>query len=205
MKLLLFGGTFDPPHIGHISLLKNAIAAVRPDRVLVIPANIPPHKQASATPGNVRRAMCACFVPLHPALEVSDIELRRKGKSYTLLTVQELLALYPGADMYMCIGSDMLLSFTGWYRYRELLQTVTLVVQNRLHEDEALSYKAAEVLRNEGAKILFASGEVEEISSSGLRAALAAGENVWAQIPSPASDIARRLRLYAPPEKGPVQ
>ena len=82
MKLLLFGGTFDPPHNGHVHLLQNAIAAVRPDRVVVMPAGTPPHKAASATPARWRLEMCRCFLPLHENLVVSDWEIKRAGKSY---------------------------------------------------------------------------------------------------------------------------
>ena len=66
MKALLFGGTFDPPHAGHMNNLRAAMQAVQPDVVLVMPAGIPPHKHASATPGELRLAMCECFKALGP-------------------------------------------------------------------------------------------------------------------------------------------
>lgn len=202
MKLLLFGGTFDPPHIGHMSILKNAVAAVKPDGVFVVPAGIPPHKRQSDTPPEVRLAMCECFRPVFPSLIISDMEIARQGKSYTLDTVNRLLQSCPRADIYLCIGSDMLHSFTTWHRYDELLQKVTLVVQNRRQEDVTASREAAELLRRLGGRVLFASGDVEEISSSGLRAALSAGQNVWDKIPQPAAAIARREKLYIPAQKG---
>ena len=71
-KVLLYGGTFDPPHNGHINNLRAALELVQPDRVIVMPAGIPPHKAASATPGEVRLAMCDCFKALSPLVEVSD-------------------------------------------------------------------------------------------------------------------------------------
>ena len=98
-KVLLFGGTFDPPHNGHVHFLKSAIRAARPDRVVVMPACIPPHKAASATPAALRLAMCECFRPLFPALEVSDWEIRQGGKSYTIDTVKMLEEKYPGASV----------------------------------------------------------------------------------------------------------
>ena len=64
MKLLLFGGTFDPPHIGHMNLLRGAMQAVQPDLTIVMPAGVPPHKAASMTPGMWRYEMCACFLAL---------------------------------------------------------------------------------------------------------------------------------------------
>lgn len=79
MKVLLYGGTFDPPHNGHMNNLQAALERVQPDRAIVMPAGIPPHKAASSTPGAVRLAMCQCFTALSPAVEVSDWEIRQGG------------------------------------------------------------------------------------------------------------------------------
>ena len=83
-KVLLYGGTFDPPHNGHMNNLRAALALVQPDRALVMPAGTPPHKHASATPAELRLQMCACFTALSPAVQVSDWEIRRGGRSYTV-------------------------------------------------------------------------------------------------------------------------
>ena len=131
MKALLFGGTFDPPHAGHMNNLRAAMQAVQPDVVLVMPAGIPPHKHASATPGELRLAMCECFKALGPQVQVSQWEVDRAGRSYTYNTVSMLQEKYPGAQLYMTIGSDMLETFDEWYRWREILAMVTLVVQSR--------------------------------------------------------------------------
>ena len=81
MKTLLYGGTFDPPHNGHMNNLRAALALVQPDRALVMPAGTPPHKHASATPAELRLQMCACFTALSPAVQVSDWEIRRGGRT----------------------------------------------------------------------------------------------------------------------------
>ena len=111
MKALLFGGTFDPPHAGHMNNLRAAMQAVQPDVVLVMPAGITPHKRASATPGELRLAMCECFKALGPQVQVSQWEVDRAGRSYTYNTVSMLQEKYPGAQLYMTIGSDMLETF----------------------------------------------------------------------------------------------
>ena len=72
MKTLLYGGTFDPPHNGHMNNLRAALVLVQPDRAFVMPAGTPPHKHASATPAELRLQMCACFTALSPAVQVSD-------------------------------------------------------------------------------------------------------------------------------------
>ncbi len=97
-RVLLFGGTFDPPHSGHIHFLKSAIEAAKPARVVVMPSCIPPHKAASATPAALRLAMCQCFKPLFPALEVSgwEVEQAERGqRNYTVLTLEMLAAEHP--------------------------------------------------------------------------------------------------------------
>ncbi len=193
-RVLLFGGTFDPPHIGHMALLQNAIGAVRPGEVLVIPTGEAPHKQASDTPARLRLAMCACFLPLHPALRISTIETARKGKSYTSDTLRRLRAGYPGAALYLCVGGDMLRSFTRWHQWREILRHAALVVDGR--EDTAADAEAAAALRGAGGQVLFAPGAVPRVSSSGLRQAARAGEDISRWVPPPAYGIVLENGLY---------
>ncbi len=200
MKTLIFGGTFDPPHIGHMALLQNAIAAVAPGRVLVIPAGLPPHKQAAATPAPLRLAMCACFFPLFEGLEISDMEILRGGKSYTLDTLRILQKQRPEDEYYLSVGGDMLCSFTAWHCYRQLLQCVTLVVQARQEAQEELE-KAAALLAAEGGRFVWAKGETPPVSSSEIRQMLAAGQNVQGLIPPPAYGIVMEHGLY---QTGPV-
>ena len=170
MKALLFGGTFDPPHAGHMNNLRAAMQAVQPDVVLVMPAGIPPHKHASATPGELRLAMCECFKALGPQVQVSQWEVDRAGRSYTYNTVSMLQEKYPGAQLYMTIGSDMLETFDEWHRWREILAMVTLVVQSREPGDGDALRAAAQKLEEAGGKIMFADAPVLECASSDIRA-----------------------------------
>lgn len=192
MKLLLFGGTFDPPHNGHVNLLQSAIAAVRPDKVVVMPAGTPPHKAASATPAGLRLAMCRCFLPLHPALQVSDWEIRRGGKSYTADTLAMLRGAYPGAELFLCLGSDMLTSFTEWHRWKEILQWAALVVQSRKAGDEEELAAAAKALAPFGARVIFTGAPAVELASSELRA----GRLPDTGLPPLVQQIAREHHLY---------
>lgn len=170
MKLLLFGGTFDPPHNGHMRLLQSAIDAVQPDKVMVMPAGVPPHKAASATPAALRLAMCECFKPLFPVLEVSDWEIRQGGKSYTIDTVKMLEQKYPGASVYLCVGSDMLTTFTEWRNWQELLRRTVLVAQSRETGDMPALRAAARALEAEGGKVLFTDSPALPLASTDLRA-----------------------------------
>ena len=137
MKILLYGGTFDPPHNGHKNNLRAALERVRPDRAIVMPAGTPPHKHASATPAELRLQMCQCFRALSPAVEVSDWEIRQGGRSYTVHTLEMLRGANPGAELYLCVGSDMLLTFGEWYRWQDMLKMAALVVESRTGTDDA--------------------------------------------------------------------
>ena len=168
-KVLLYGGTFDPPHNGHINNLRAALELVQPDRVIVMPAGIPPHKAASATPGEVRLAMCDCFKALSPLVEVSDWELRQGGRSFTVHTLEMLRARFPDAALYLSVGSDMLLTFQLWCRWQDILQMATLVVESRRPGDDAALAGAARVLESYGGRVLFARAESYPCASSDLR------------------------------------
>ena len=127
MKILLYGGTFDPPHKGHLHLLESAMEYLQPDKVVVMPAGVPPHKKASATPSSIRLAMCRCFETLGKQVQLSDWEISRKGKNYTVDTIGHLRQCYPHGKIYLCIGGDMLTSFTAWKDWQRLLRWCTLV------------------------------------------------------------------------------
>lgn len=168
-KVLLYGGTFDPPHNGHINNLRAALELVQPDKAIVMPAGIPPHKKASTTPGKVRLAMCQCFTQLSPAVEVSDWEIRQGGRSYTVHTLEMLREAYPGAQLYLCVGSDMLLTFTQWYRWQDMLAMAALVVESREAGDSAALQVAAAGLTAQGGKVLFARADAYPCASSDIR------------------------------------
>ncbi len=195
MKVLLYGGTFDPPHGGHLNLLQGAVRAVQPDRVIVMPAGIPPHKVASATPAPLRLAMCECFRLACPNAQISDWEISRGGKSYTVDTAAMLAARYPGAQLYLCMGGDMVETFRQWRCWQRLLQLCTLVVHCREPEDPAFA-AAAESLRRDGGRVIVLKAPVLRESSSSLRARMGRGEPPEALLPPAAARVARRYRLY---------
>ena len=193
MRVLLFGGTFDPPHNGHIHLLQQAIRAVAPDWVVVMPACLPPHKAPSATAPDLRLAMCRCFEPIFPDLEVSSWEIEQGGASYTIDTVAMLENRFPGAQIFLTVGSDMLLSFTGWKDWQQLLARTILVVQSRREGDEEQLAAAAAGLEQKGGRVVFAGGTPLEVSSSEIRSGRGRKN-----IPPQAREIIRRYDLYRP-------
>ena len=179
-KIILFGGTFDPPHNGHMTLLAGAIEAVRPDLVLVEPAGTPPHKRAGGTSAAHRLAMCECFRPLFPEL-VLDTTMN---------------ARYPGAQLYFPMGSDMLLWFRNWAAYRELLRRVVLVAHLRTGEDAAPVREYAAGLAAEGGTVLFAKAPVFPVSSTEVRALAAKGRPLDGLVPESVAAYIARHHLY---------
>ena len=196
-RILLFGGTFDPPHNGHMELLRGAQAVVRPDLV-VEPAGIPPHKHASATPAGIRLALCQCFLEIGDHVFLDDTEILRGGKSYTLDTLNEMHRRFPNAEFYFSMGSDMLLSFRRWHGYQELLQKMTLVVHSRRDEDIAPLHAFAQSLEQEGGRVLFAPARIVEISSTQIRAKVERGESVIGLVPECVERMICRYGLYRP-------
>lgn len=200
-RILLFGGTFDPPHNGHMELLRGAMAAVQPDLVVVEPAGTPPHKHASATPAGIRLAMCQCFLDVDRQILLDDTEILRGGKSYTLDTVNEMYRRYPDGTLYFSMGSDMLLYFRKWHGYRELLQKMVLVVHSRRGEDVQPLHAFARDLEQEGGRILFAPARILEISSTQIRSRVQRGEPLDGLVPVSVEEMIDRYALYQPEER----
>jgi len=204
MRLLLYGGTFDPPHNGHLNNLRAAAARVRPDRVVVMPAGLSPFKQSTAAPGSARVEMCACFRALEaegavPALCVSGWEVEQAAlgrRNYTVLTVEKLARENPGAQLYLAIGSDMLLSFDGWHRWQDILRLAHLVVTSRHMGDDPELHAKALRLDPTGARILFAPVQALPMASSDIRTRLTAGEGCEAELPEAVRAVIRREKLY---------
>ena len=206
MRLLVYGGTFDPPHNGHLNNLRAAAARVQPDLAVVMPAGVPPHKHASATPGALRVEMCACFKALaegdSPAvrdLTVSTWEVEQAAaghRNYTVLTLEMLARRYPGAALYLAIGSDMLLSFDAWFRWQDILRMARLVVVSRNVGDDPALHSKARALDPSGGRILFAPVAALPMASSDIRARLAAGEACEQELPTSVRAIIAREGLY---------
>lgn len=172
MKIAIYGGTFNPPHRGHVESLQAVYKQAKPDRVLVIPASIPPHKElAAGSPDAEKRLELTrlAFKEL-PYAEVTDMELTRTGKSYTSDTVAELLSKYPDAELMLAMGTDMFLSFETWHEYRYLIDNVTMLVFARREGEDEKIFKYGEYLESKyGAKINYIMHDPLPISSSEIR------------------------------------
>ena len=135
MKTAFFGGTFDPVHAGHLALAREVLAQGRADRILFVPAPVPPHKE----PGHItafehRFAMVRLAVAGEPGFDCSDIEKHRSGKSYTIDTLTELTEMRIHGEILLLIGADSLRQLHLWYRCHELVDKFGLIVYPRRNE-----------------------------------------------------------------------
>ena len=171
-RIGIYGGTFNPPHIGHISAALQAVDALRLDKLLLIPDRIAPHKQlpdGSANPEQ-RLQMLKIAAQMYPQLEVSDLEFQREGISYTYLTILELKEKYPDSELLLLMGTDMFLSFDKWKNPDTILQNATLGVLYRGEKGEKAAIEAKKrEMESKGAKIELVQNDVVTISSTDLR------------------------------------
>lgn len=179
MKIVLYGGSFNPPHLGHYSAACAAVDAVRPDKLLIMPDNLPPHKLlADNSPSPEERlTMCRLAFESISCAEVSDLELRRGGVSYTSDTVSELRRTCPEASLFLVIGTDMLLSFTSWHRFEYILSECTILVLTRdSGEDVQLRQKAENLQEQYHASVRVVPCTPVPASSTEIRKVLAQGK-----------------------------
>ena len=178
MKIAIYGGSFNPPHIGHAEAARAACEALKPDKLLIIPASTPPHKELEEnSPGPEQRlAFCRLAFGDIPGVEVSDMEIRREGKSYTADTVDALREEYPGAELFLVMGTDMFLCFRTWYRWQHILEHCTLAVLSREDFDrrEIEQFKA-ELERENGARVVLIPHTPLPMSSTEIREKLRRG------------------------------
>ena len=175
-RIGIYGGTFNPPHIGHIQAAQQALTSMKLDRILLIPDRIAPHKEipsGSPTPQQ-RMDMLRLAVKNCPGLEVSDIELKRDGVSYTYLTVEQLKAAYPDTELVLLMGTDMFLSFHTWKHPEIILQNTSLGVFCRGEKGEKAAIEAKKTeMEAAGAKVELVNNAIINISSTQMRRLLA--------------------------------
>ena len=189
-RLGVFGGTFDPVHVGHLVAAVNARHALGLDRVLLVVANQPWQKHARAvTPAPDRFAVVEAAVTNMEGLEASALEVERGGPSYTADTLDELSRRYPDAELFLVIGADVADELDSWERMEAVRELATLVVVNRpgVRPTKPLS----------GWKAVSVEIPALDISSTDLRARAANGRPLDFLVPEPAVRLIRQRGLYA--------
>jgi nicotinate-nucleotide adenylyltransferase len=131
MKIGILGGTFNPPHIGHLILAQELTQKLSLDKIFFIPTNIPPHKESHNVKAGDRLNMTKLCIKGDAHFEALDLEIRRGGISYTVDTVRELKEKFPKAEFYLIVGSDLANDFPTWKYFENLKKSVKIVVAKR--------------------------------------------------------------------------
>ena len=197
-RIDIYGGTFNPPHVGHIQAAKAGVTALNLDKLLMIPDRIAPHTvlPVNSPTAQQRLEMLRIATADCPKIEVSDMELNREGVSYSYETVMQLRETYPGAQLVLFMGTDMFLSFLTWKEPRIILENAVLGVFCRGMKAEEAAIEAQKArLEAMGARVELVKNPVVNISSTQMRRLLAfrcAGEF----LPEGVLDYIRQYRLY---------
>ena len=201
MNIGIYGGTFDPPHVGHVTAAKAAMEALHLDKLLLIPDRQPPHKALAADGAGMQQRYdmtVLATAELGKRAEVSDMELRRTGASYTADTLTTLREQYPEDTLYLLMGSDMFLSLHTWHDPARVMALARIAPFTREAEDDSAAFAAqkAHLERDFRAQVtVVPNPQVVDVSSTEVRTALAqgGGENL---LPPPVWGYIQRERLY---------
>jgi nicotinate-nucleotide adenylyltransferase len=192
LKVGIMGGTFDPPHIGHMLAAESARDTYSLDEIWFMPSHIPPHKHAAGMSGQDRLAMVEEAVKAHPSFCTLDLEVKRGGVSYTIDTIVELQEQYPQAELYFIIGADMVQYLPKWQRIDELVQRLTFIGVGRPGTPLDLEALPPHIAQ----KVLLADMPLVDISSTMLRQRAADGKTIRYMVPDAVYDYLQRGGLY---------
>ena len=188
-RIGIFGGTFDPPHMGHLVLARTAKDQLKLDGVLWMPAGQPWQKAGRPmTEGDHRAAMVRAAITGHPGFSLDRRELQRDGPSYTIDTVRELQNEHRGAALYLIIGQDQYARLTTWHDWRELVSRVTLAVAGR--DGQLASTPAA--LRATWHRVEPLAMPPMDVSASRIREHIAAGGSAESLVPAMVPTVVAR-------------
>lgn len=198
IKLGIFGGAFNPIHNGHLALARNYQQDLNLDKVLFIPTAVPPHKTSQYLAlAEDRLCMTRLAVEDCPTFQVSDIEFNRQGKSYTYDTLCEIKNIYPDSQLYLIIGADQFLTFHYWYKYKEILEMVTVCTSARESEEEKQMLSSyAESISEMKDKYFISNQPVLKLSSSEIRDKIKNGQDISALVPKKVCDYILEKGLY---------
>ncbi len=197
-RIGIYGGTFNPPHAGHVGAALGFLNAVELDELLIMPAFLPPHKEFVSTVSTEDRLTMAdlAFSDIEKAT-VSDLEIKRGGKSYTALTLEELSS--PDRELYFLCGTDMILTMDQWYCPERIFELATICYVRRetdIENDTKISEKTNEYIKKFNARIIPVPLSVTDVSSSELREKLASREYAGELLPRSVYEYILEKGLY---------
>jgi nicotinate-nucleotide adenylyltransferase len=192
----ILGGTFNPPHLGHLVCAQEAYLQLELDRVMLMPARIPPHKPVEHEPGVAHRLeLCRLAVQGDDRFSVSDLELARSGPSYTVDTLEELNASQPNNELFLIVGGDIAAGLPRWREPERVLALATLAVARRRGTAWASVESALRGLRG-GERARFFPMPQIGVSSTIVRERVRARQPIRYIVPDQVTEYIARHRLY---------
>jgi nicotinate-nucleotide adenylyltransferase len=195
LRIGVFGGTFDPIHEGHLAAAKAAMECAHLDRVLFVPSAQPPHRGTALAPAEDRLAMTNLAVQGELSFEVSDVEVRRGGTSYTADTLSELHREHPHDELFLILGWDAARLFRTWHEPDRVSNLASVVIIDR----PGLGAPKLSELASVGldpARVVKCHFPTPDVSGSALRRAIAAGQSVSGKLPAAVERYITDHRLY---------
>ncbi len=177
MKTGIYGGSFNPVHNGHMHLAETAMKEFGLDRIYFVPCRISPHRfDGDYVSGADRLEMLRLACGNRQEFQVSRYELENQRTSYSIYTVEHFRRKFPDDELFLLVGSDMLMSFETWYRFEDILKNVTLAVISRNQGDRNILIEKAQKLGEYG-RIIIGKSAPLVISSTEIRKKIAKNEN----------------------------
>ena len=190
-KIGILGGTFDPIHLGHLILAEQLAEKFRLDEIIFIPSSSPPHKNnKKVSSAQDRFKMTELAIEDNPLFSISDIELRRKGKSYTVITIKELEKLYPRSRLFLLCGSDVLDELKTWRKPDEIYRLIQVIIgvrpgYNKIRKDN--KYAKKNIIEQINGL---------EVCSTEIRERVKKGKSIRYLVPDKVRDYIKKKRLY---------
>lgn len=202
MRIAVLGGTFNPIHSGHLNIVDAVLNNLKPDKLIVMPTGVPPHKQAKDLASDEDRlTMLNLALQEYDNVIVSDYEILGEGKSYTVLTLEHLRLIYPNDDLYFVMGSDMLLSFLNWFRPERIMELATLVGICRSESSRERDKESVKKIIAAGGRCILLDCPAVEVSSTQVRERIKKGEDISDILPPAVERYIKERGLYTMQEK----
>ena len=202
-RTAVMGGTFNPPHVGHLICAQEALLAHGLDLVVWMPVNTPPHKSSDEDPGVAHRvAMCALATGGDPRFAVSALEAQRPGASYTVDTLEALHAQAPGIELTFIVGGDMAAALPLWRDPERVVRLARLAVAERDGVARNVILERVSVIPGAAERVQFFDMPRVDVSSSLIRRRVAAGRPVRYLVPDGVAQYIDREGLYGASREG---
>jgi nicotinate-nucleotide adenylyltransferase len=194
VRVGVFGGMFNPPHVGHLVFAQEGRVQLDLDEVWLMPTGTPSHKEVADPGADVRLELCRRAIEGQPGLVASDVEVNRRGASYTVDTLRELTVSSPNHEFTLIVGADQALSLGEWREPHEIGGLATIAVADR--GDSSRDDVQAEVVKACDTDPLFVDMPRVDVSSTLVRERLAAGETIRHLVPRGVAEMVEQEGLY---------